>query len=358
MPRSRKRQRRSPTLDTTSSEKKVLQIKSVSPDLTESLISSNLSSDNKDKRDIVTQYYDIAEAMNNRGAMDMAVPFYRQAIALLLAERESLNSKLKSGLDNHPISELTVHNSDLLLHDNNCATNDSVDSAAFETRKFLETKAIEEVEVRISELSKELSKNNALQVMAGLKIIAKENNEYLPPSGLSLLGKLQAMLGRPSDALESFEAALDQSPQDIDFQINVGAARLTVGNVSGALDILRSVFSRGLSPLSKSQRRALLRNLASAEDASGDSHAALNIRFEWFKCDAVALPVNTWLQWIQQSLREADHPSPFRQQAILFLKAIWEANPNDRQLLQSLADALEEQGDYREAARLYRKLLI
>ena len=34
------------------------------------------------------RYYAIAETMNTRGAMELAVPFYRQAVALLLAERD------------------------------------------------------------------------------------------------------------------------------------------------------------------------------------------------------------------------------------------------------------------------------
>ena len=40
------------------------------------------------------RYYSMAENMNTRGAMEMAVPFYRQAITLLLAERASLQQKL------------------------------------------------------------------------------------------------------------------------------------------------------------------------------------------------------------------------------------------------------------------------
>ena len=40
------------------------------------------------------RYYAMAETMNSRGAMEMAVPFYRQAIALLLADRTSLREKL------------------------------------------------------------------------------------------------------------------------------------------------------------------------------------------------------------------------------------------------------------------------
>ena len=40
------------------------------------------------------RYYAMAESMNTRGAMELAVPFYRQAVALLLAEREGLQQQL------------------------------------------------------------------------------------------------------------------------------------------------------------------------------------------------------------------------------------------------------------------------
>ena len=40
------------------------------------------------------RYYAIAEVMNQRGALELAVPFYRQAFALLVAERNVLKKML------------------------------------------------------------------------------------------------------------------------------------------------------------------------------------------------------------------------------------------------------------------------
>ena len=48
---------------------------------------------------------------------------------------------------------------------------------------------------------------------------------------------------------------------------------------------------------------------------------------------------------------------PSRQAAIALLTALQQAAPEERSLVQLLADALEDQGDYREAALLYRQLL-
>ena len=43
---------------------------------------------------LADRYYDLAETMNARGAIEMAVPFYRQALALLLEERKQLRQLL------------------------------------------------------------------------------------------------------------------------------------------------------------------------------------------------------------------------------------------------------------------------
>ena len=41
---------------------------------------------------LVDRYYAMAEELNGRGSMELAVPFYRQTIALLLAERSQLRT--------------------------------------------------------------------------------------------------------------------------------------------------------------------------------------------------------------------------------------------------------------------------
>ena len=64
-----------------------------------------------------------------------------------------------------------------------------------------------------------------------------------------------------------------------------------------------------------------------------------------------------WLSWAQQGLEDSDKTSPVRQAALALLTALQQAVPEERSLVQVLADALEDQGDYREAALLYRQLL-
>ena len=64
-----------------------------------------------------------------------------------------------------------------------------------------------------------------------------------------------------------------------------------------------------------------------------------------------------WLTWAQQGLEGSEKASPVRQAAMALLTALQQTAPEERSLLQLLADALEDQGDYREAALLYRQLL-
>ena len=69
------------------------------------------------------------------------------------------------------------------------------------------------------------------------------------------------------------------------------------------------------------------------------------------------MPLQRWLDWVQQGLKGTEKGSPLRDAALALLQALQQAFPTDRTLLQLLADSLEDQGDYRDAALLYRQLL-
>ena len=64
-----------------------------------------------------------------------------------------------------------------------------------------------------------------------------------------------------------------------------------------------------------------------------------------------------WLKWAKEGLAKSSEGDPLRGQALDLLKALQEQHPQERELMQCLADALEDQGDYREASLLYRELL-
>lgn len=304
------------------------------------------------------RYYAMAEEMNTRGAMELAVPFYRQAVALLLAEREALQQQLGGGqaqpvADALPIDELhgLLEAAEALGQQQ--AAPSAEPSSAFNN---VPLKA-PNLEAQIAELASELGKENALQVIAGLKALADAAGGQLPASGLALLGKAQMLLGQPADGLQSFKAALAAAPNDVELQINTGAARLANGDAQGALVLLRRVWQQGLDALQPSSQQALLRNLSAAEAKAGYLAGALQLRLKWFQRDPQAVPMQRWLTWAQQGLEGTDKASSVRQAAMALLTALQQAAPEERSLVQALADALEDQGDYREAALLYRQLL-
>ena len=314
------------------------------------------------------RYYAMAETMNTRGAMEMAVPFYRQAITLLLAERASLQQKL-GGASAQPVAqELPLDELHGLLEAAE-ALGQSASTPAPTATDVRAQAALssatgpgpsitrESIEAQIAELASELGKENAFQVIAGLKALADAASGQLPASGLALLGKAQMLLGKPVDGLHSFEAALAASPSDAELQINTGAARLAHGDVQGALVLLRGVWQQGLDALQPSSQQALFRNLSVAEAKAGYLAGALQLRFKWFQRDPQAVPMQRWLSWAQQGLEGSEKASPVRQAALALLTALQQAAPEERSLVQVLADALEDQGDYREAALLYRQLL-
>ena len=137
------------------------------------------------------RYYAMAETMNTRGAMEMAVPCDRQAITLLLAERASLQQKL-GGASAQPVAqELPLDELHGLLE----AAKALGQSASMPAPTATDVRAQaapaaamapgpsitrESIEAQIAELATELGKENALQVIAGLKALADAAGGQLP----------------------------------------------------------------------------------------------------------------------------------------------------------------------------------
>ena len=291
------------------------------------------------------RYYDLAESLNVRGAMEMAVPFYRQAIALLIAERENLQAQL-GGAASKPVGgDLPLEELHGLLKSAEALGSESPQEAG------------PSVEDQIQELAAELNQASAMQVMAGLKAIAEGSKQPMPASGLALLAKAQMLLGKTGDGLKSFEAALAADPDSTDFQINTGAARLAEGDVDGARMLLRGVYNAGVETLELKIVSALLKNLSVAEARADHLDEALRLRLQWFQLAPESVPVERWLKWAKEGLAKSSEGDPLRGQALDLLKALQEQHPQERELMQCLADALEDQGDYREASLLYRQLL-
>jgi tetratricopeptide (TPR) repeat protein len=210
---------------------------------------------------------------------------------------------------------------------------------------------------QIQELAAELNQASALQVMAGLKAIADRSGRPMPAAGFALLAKAQMLLGKTADGLKSFEAALAAEPDSIDFQINTGAARLAEGDVDGALMLLRGVYNAGLETLELKIVSALLKNLSVAEARANQFDEALKLRLQWFQTAPESVSIDRWLKWAKEGFAKSTKGSPAHNCAFELLKSLQVKYPQERSLTQALADAFEDQGDFREAALLYRELL-
>ncbi len=312
------------------------------------------------------RYYELAESMNQRGAMELAVPFYRQAVALLLAERESLQQQLQGGAVSPALrgsaDQDALHGlleaADVLT-DKPVAAEPAVQPVEPSASPAPASPSVDQdqLEAQIAELSDELSAKTALQVMAGLKALADQTKGQLPASGLALLGKTQMVLGKPADSLKSFEAALVKDPQSLDLQINVGAAHLANQNVDAALEFLRGVWTAGLDQIDEKSRSALFRNLSSAEGKAGRPLVALQLHRSWLEQLPDSVPIERALKCANQGLKLGENDGLIQKEALQLLRELRAVHPSERQVIQALADGLESVGDYREAALLYRELL-
>ena len=312
------------------------------------------------------RYYELAESMNQRGAMELAVPFYRQAVALLLAERESLQQQLQGGAVSPALKgsadQDALHGlleaADVLT-DKPVAAEPAVQPVEPSASPAPASPSVDQdqLEAQIAELSDELSAKTALQVMAGLKALADQTKGQLPASGLALLGKTQMVLGKPADSLKSFEAALVKDPQSLDLQINVGAAHLANQNVDAALEFLRGVWTAGLDQIDEKSRSALFRNLSSAEGKAGRPLVSLQLHRSWLAQLPDSVPIERALKCATQGLKLGENDGLIQKEALQLLRELRAVHPSESRIIQALADGLESVGDYKEAALLYRELL-
>ena len=293
---------------------------------------------------LADRYYELAETMNSRGAIEMAVPFYRQALALLLEERKQLRQLLPEAQQTGSDQNVQLPESALngLLADNASLSSGDPDL---------------DLEARIAELAEELNADSARQVLAGLaELLSLSGSSRFPASGHSLQGKAHLLLGERDDALRAFTAARAADPKSPHHVLNLAASLLTKQKHQEALDLLRPLHQLGLSALPSELREPLLRNLATAEKQVGQPLAALQLRRQWLQLNPEALPPQRWLQWAGLGL-EQQRGHPCRLEGLALLQDLHRLKPEERSVKQALADALEAEGDYRQAALLYRDLL-
>lgn len=277
---------------------------------------------------LAERYFAMAEEMNSRGAMELAVPFYRQALTLLMAER---NHKQRLPADQ--------------LH--------GLLAAAEHWQKQPQQEL--DIDQSIEELTEDLNEASAQQVLSALEEFENQKG-LLPSNGYALRGNAYILLGRPEAALQAFESGCRADPARLDLQINHGGALLAAGETGAALSVLRNVYKNQINLLAINEKTALLRNLAAAEAKEGDLKTALELRMEWLIENPNGQPTEKWLHWVQLGLAE-HQPSETQNQALILLRKLHELLPDEKTITEALAETLENSGLYQEASLLYRKLL-
>lgn len=291
---------------------------------------------------LADRYYELAETMNARGAMELAVPFYRQAVALLLEERQQLRQLLPDGVPQPPMTRAAPALSDAAVEG---LLAESSPSTA------------ETLEARLAELAEELTPTSAQQVLVGVDALLRWSGaSVLPAAGFNLRGKAHVLLGDSAAAVSAFAAARDADPDELSYDLNLAAALVMAGKAAEALALLQPLHEGGLTALPAPLREPLLRNLASAEQQAGRRSAALERRREWLALNPEAVPLQRWLAWAGLGLA-ADADAASQREALVFLEDLLRHWPDERSIKEVLAQALEARGDYRRAALLYRDLL-
>jgi tetratricopeptide (TPR) repeat protein len=280
-----------------------------------------------DAQVLIRRCHAIAEELNKRGALDLAVPFYRQTIALLLADAASSPRAEPACLAQLDAASLTTF--------------------PVQTAEHLPP----ELDQHLLALEQDLSKANALTVRK-LLLDIEEQVGQTHPGLIALLAKTYVLEGDFEQSRLRYEQALALAPADPKLIVNTAAAYMACGDCQSALNLLRPLARQRQHITDSSIVRSLLSNLAIAEMEAGSVDAAASLRVELAGLDPDALPLQDWLddarRWSEMGHRQET------KKLLIALRAVY---PSDRGVLEFLGLLLEELGDFREAALIYRDLL-
>ena len=279
-----------------------------------------------DEQALVDRYYAMAEELNGRGSMELAVPFYRQTIALLLAEREQLQG-LQASTDVDGVMAAAA----------------LVDPALTEGELLRQLTALEQ----------ELSKHNQREVAAALEAL-KEQRGQPHPQLLALQAKLHLLAGELEQARACFEQALGLDGSCVRLRLNSAAARLACGDPEAALELLRPLVEELEALEALGACGSFWNNLTRAELAADQPERAVAALQHWLAQAPHTFELEAWLEESQ-----ALHQAGRREAALALLQALADGGTAEqrRMVLPELAELLEAAGAFREAALLYRELL-
>jgi len=290
--------------------------------------------DDASEQALVDRYYAMAEELNGRGSMELAVPFYRQTIALLLAEREQLRA-LKG--------QETV----------GLRASEDVDGVMAAAASLDRSLTEPELLRQLTALEQELSPQNQQEVAAALEMLQEQWGQPHPQL-LALMAKLQLLAGQLDEAREGFEQALNLDQNCVRLRLNTGAVRLAVGDPSAALQLLRPLANELEALEAMGACGSFWNNLTRAELAADQDHRAAEALRLWLAQAPHTFELETWLEQAQLLQEEGQCEA-----AQVLLQALADGGTAEqrRLVLPVLAELLEAAGAFRDAALLYRELL-
>lgn len=291
-----------------------------------------------DQQLLVDRYYSLAEELNSKGSLELAVPFYRQTIALLLANRDQDLTR------NSLLSQLQQASSDV----------DGVLTVAENLKPS--NPAISESELlrQIAALEEELSLASCREISSALEEL-RELWGKPHAQLLGLMAKVQILDGELLAAREFFEQAYSLDPDCLKISMNTAASRLACGDPEAALVLLRPLISRIDELSSIGSTSSFWGNLAMAELEIGERQRALEALNHLLACGSEDVPFAFWLDQAE-SWKESGLNSDVQSLLELLKDHIGDLELSQR-LLPLLAEVLELMGSYREAALVYRELL-
>lgn len=283
--------------------------------------------------------YAMAEALNARAELALAVPFYRQAIALLIAQRDRQTGEFLEGSAEVASAAQAVMDVDRAFGAPSGSANRQSDHLPTDLQGHLQA----------------LADDLCLETAVTVRQVVLSLLDELPVADaqlLSLLAKTHLLEGELEEALANFRHAVQLEPTNVRHCLNCGGAFLACGDFNAALKMLRPLLREVGAMSDPALFRALLQNLSTAELEGGHIQAGARLRADLAGLDPDAIPLHDWLEDARQWIAAG-----WRAEAKGLLVALRALFPRDPSLLRLLAETLEASGDYRDAALVYRDLL-
>lgn len=284
----------------------------------------------------------MAEDLNQRGAMEMAVPFYRQVIALLMGpENVSLPAAVVQAEDQPSVIAEAVVRETGLSGELEATQASTSDEATAELNRQLEA------------IVAQLQPNTSAEAAAAL---AELSERWGQPNDALFAAQAKAALlqGELEVALEHFEQALKLNPHSVHHRLNAASAHLASGCHQVCLTLLEPLVGQQAVMNELGVLGSFRNNWILAQLADQNIEAASEALAQWLGDQPGSVNLQAWIQ--QAELLRADQQLEEAQQLLKTLADGVDAEQR-RSVLPRLAELLDERGEHREAALLYRELL-